>query len=52
MPFNHYDIVDCDGHIVETLDELAKLMDPATRKYALEPACNRAVFNDTKGEVF
>ena len=41
MPYDQYDVVDCDGHIVETVDELAKFMDPATRKHALEPARNR-----------
>ncbi len=41
MPYDHFDVVDCDGHIVETVEELAKFMDPATRKHALEPARNR-----------
>ena len=41
MPYDHYDVVDCDGHIVETVDELAAFMDPATRQHALEPARNR-----------
>ena len=41
MPYDQYNVVDCDGHIVETVDELAKFMDPAGRKHALESARNR-----------
>ena len=41
MSYDQYNVVDCDGHIVETVVELAKFMDPATRKHALEPARNR-----------
>ena len=41
MPYDHYDVVDCDGHIVEAVDEIAEFMDPATRQHALEPARNR-----------
>ena len=41
MAYEQYSVVDCDGHIVETAEELAEFMDPATRRHALRPARNR-----------
>ena len=41
MPYDQYNVVECDGHIVEAVNEVAKFMDPATRKHELEPARNR-----------
>ena len=34
-------IVDCDGHMVESIPEMAEFMDPEVRKLALNPSRNR-----------
>jgi len=36
-----YDVVDCDGHIVESIAELADYMDARTRQHALAGSRNR-----------
>jgi predicted TIM-barrel fold metal-dependent hydrolase len=41
MSYDQYTVVDCDGHIVESITEMAEYMDPMTRRNALHPMRNR-----------
>src|SRR3954447_12931976 len=34
-------VIDCDGHLVESISEMAEYMDPAVRANALQPLRNR-----------
>jgi len=36
-----FSVVDCDGHLVESISEMAEYMDPAVRENALNPSRNR-----------
>ena len=38
MAYEQYSVVDCDGHIVETAEELAEFMDPARDREGVFPA--------------
>lgn len=53
MPADGYAVVDCDGHIVESISEMAEFMDPRIRLHALEPGRNRqGVFPSLDGFHF
>jgi predicted TIM-barrel fold metal-dependent hydrolase len=53
MSYEQYSVVDCDGHIVESIAEMAEFMDPHTAKHALEPSRNRqGVFPSLDGFHF
>ena len=41
MADEKYSVVDCDGHIVESIPELAEFMDDFSRKTAVKPGRNR-----------
>ena len=41
MAWNGYNVVDCDGHIVESIPEMAEYMEPAIRNVALAPSRQR-----------
>lgn len=41
MAEQHYSVIDCDGHITESIAELAEFMDPAMRQFALHPPRTR-----------
>ena len=48
-----YETVDCDGHIVESIAEMAEFMDARLRKHALDPGRNRqGVFPSIDGFHF
>ncbi len=34
-------VADCDGHLVESITELAEYMEPSIREVALDPSRNR-----------
>lgn len=34
-------VLDCDGHIIESIPEMAEYMDPRIRRIALSPSRNR-----------
>lgn len=53
MAYDQYEVVDCDGHIVESIAELAEYMDARTRKHALAGSRNRqGVFPSLDGFHF
>jgi uncharacterized protein len=53
MGYDQYAVVDCDGHIVEAIAEMADYMDPRTRRHALQPGRNRqGVFPSLDGFHF
>jgi uncharacterized protein len=53
MPHAEFKVVDCDGHIVESIAEMAEFMDPRLKKHALEPGRNRqGVFPSIDGFHF
>jgi uncharacterized protein len=53
MAYDDYAVVDCDGHIVESIAEMAEYMDPRTRRHALKPGRNRqGVFPSLDGFHF
>ncbi len=53
MSYEQYSVVDCDGHIVESIEELAEFMDARTRRHALQPSRNRqGVFPSLDGFHF
>lgn len=53
MAYDAYAVVDCDGHIVESIAEMAEYMDARTRRHALEPGRNRqGVFPSLDGFHF
>ncbi len=53
MSYEHFNVVDCDGHIVESIAEFAEFMDERTRKHALQPSRNRqGVFPSLDGFHF
>jgi predicted TIM-barrel fold metal-dependent hydrolase len=41
MALDQLSIVDCDGHVIESVSELAEFLDPAIRRQALAPVRNR-----------
>lgn len=53
MSYEGYTVLDCDGHLVESIAEMAEYMDPRTRKHALTPSRNRqGVFPSLDGFHF
>lgn len=53
MAYDQYTVVDCDGHVWESIAELAEYMDPRTRQHALKPSRNRqGVFPSLDGFHF
>ncbi|MGH7775324.1 MAG: amidohydrolase family protein [Candidatus Binatia bacterium] len=53
MPYENYSVVDCDGHIVESIPEMAEFMDEGVRRHALSPSRNRqGVFPSLDGMHF
>ena len=38
MSYEQYSVIDCDGHIVESIAEMAEFMDPHPAKHAQEPS--------------
>jgi len=53
MSCEDYSIVDCDGHIVESVPELAEFMSERIRSHALKPSRNRqGVFPSLDGMHF
>jgi len=41
MSYENYSVVDCDGHIVESIPEMAEFMSKRIRDHALKPSRNR-----------
>lgn len=53
MGYDEFEVVDCDGHLLESIAEMAEFMDPRTRKHALQPGRNRqGVFPSLDGFHF
>ena len=53
MSYEHYSVVDCDGHIVESIPEFAEFMSERIKGHALKPARNRqGVFPSLDGMHF
>ncbi|HUZ75348.1 MAG TPA: amidohydrolase family protein [Stellaceae bacterium] len=53
MPDASYAVIDCDGHIVESVAEMADYMDARTRRHALQGSRNRqGVFPSIDGFHF
>lgn len=53
MSYEQYSVVDCDGHIVESIAEMSEFMDERTKSHALEPSRNRqGVFPSLDGFHF
>lgn len=53
MPQSGYSVVDCDGHIVESIPEMAEFMSERVRRHALRPSRNRqGVFPSLDGMHF
>ena len=53
MSYENYSVVDCDGHIVESIPEMAEFMSSRIRNHALKPSRNRqGVFPSLDGMHF
>jgi len=53
MAYDQFAVVDCDGHIVESVAEMAEYMDARTRRHALQGSRNRqGVFPSIDGFHF
>jgi predicted TIM-barrel fold metal-dependent hydrolase len=53
MAYDQFAVVDCDGHIVESVAEMAEYMDGRTRRHALQGSRNRqGVFPSIDGFHF
>ena len=53
MSYDQFSVVDCDGHVVESIEEMAEFMDARTRRHALTPSRNRqGVFPSLDGFHF
>ena len=53
MPYENYSVVDCDGHIVESVPEMAEFMSKRIQDHALKPSRNRqGVFPSLDGMHF
>ena len=53
MPYDAYSVIDCDGHIVESVAEMADFMSARIKQHALTPARNRqGVFPSLDGMHF
>ena len=49
----HVSIVDCDGHMVESIPAMAEVMDPEARRVALNPSPTRkGVFPSLDGRRY
>ncbi len=53
MSYENYSVVDCDGHIIESIPEMADFMSKRIRDHALKPSRNRqGVFPSLDGMHF
>lgn len=53
MSYENFTVVDCDGHLIESISDLAEYMDPKTRSHAVKPTRNRqGVFPSLDGFHF
>jgi hypothetical protein len=53
MSYEHYSVIDCDGHIVESVPEMAGFMSLRIKQHAIRPARNRqGVFPSLDGMHF
>jgi len=53
MSYDNYTVIDCDGHIVESVPEMAEFMSARIRQHALKPSRNRqGVFPSLDGMHF
>jgi hypothetical protein len=53
MSYDQYSVIDCDGHIVESVPEMAEFMGARIRQHATKPARNRqGVFPSLDGMHF
>ena len=53
MSTSRFSVVDCDGHIVESIPEMAEFMDEGLRRHSLQPSRNRqGVFPSLDGMHF
>lgn len=53
MSYDQYKVLDCDGHVWESIPEMAEFMDPRIRNQALNPGRNRqGVFPSLDGIHF
>ena len=41
MSYDNFSVVDCDGHIVELIAEMAEFMSTRIRQHAMRPSRNR-----------
>ena len=41
MTAEQVSVIDCDGHLIESIPEMAEYMDPSIREHALNPSRNR-----------
>ena len=50
MSYEQYSVVDCDGHIVESIPEMAEFMNERVKSHALHPGRNhQGVFPSLEG---
>lgn len=53
MSYERFSVVDCDGHILESIPEMAEFMNERVRRHALSPSRNRqGVFPSLDGMHF
>ncbi len=53
MSYEQYSVIDCDGHIVESIPEMAEFMNERVKRHALQPSRNRqGVFPSLDGMHF
>ena len=53
MSYDNYSVVDCDGHVVESIPEMAEFMSRRIKDHALKPSRNRqGVFPSIDGMHF
>ena len=53
MSYDNYSVIDCDGHIVESVPEMAEFMSTRIRQHATSPSRNRqGVFPSLDGMHF
>src|ERR671930_1187682 len=53
MAYGNYSVVDCDGHVVESIPEIAEFMSERLKGHALKPSRNRqGVFPSLDGMHF
>lgn len=53
MSYENYNVIDCDGHIVESVPEMAEYMSARIKQHAMRPARNRqGIFPSLDGMHF